>query len=50
MVKRDVSEYLASIGRKGGQSTSKEKTAASRKNGAKGGRPRKSQNSQRKSA
>jgi hypothetical protein len=41
-----VSEYLARIGAKGGeiggQSTSAAKTAAARKNGAKGGRPKKS--------
>jgi general stress protein YciG len=39
---RAVKEYLASIGQKGGQSTSDAKTAAARKNGALGGRPKKS--------
>jgi len=36
-----VSRYLASIGRKGGSTTSTAKAAAARENGKKGGRPRK---------
>jgi len=36
-----VGAYLASIGRKGGKTTTPAKAAAARKNGKKGGRPRK---------
>lgn len=38
---KTVSEYLASIGAKGGKVTSAAKRAASRANGKKGGRPKK---------
>lgn len=38
---RSLREHLAEIGRKGGSSRSKQKVESSRKNGAKGGRPRK---------
>lgn len=38
---KSVSEYLASIGAKGGASKSAAKLAAVRANGKKGGRPRK---------
>lgn len=42
MPKRDpVHDYLAGIGRRGGSSTSKAKADAARRNGCKGGRPRK---------
>jgi hypothetical protein len=37
----EVSTYLATIGRKGGESKSEAKSAASRANGKLGGRPRK---------
>jgi hypothetical protein len=37
----EIKRYLAAIGRRGGLATSKEKASAVRKNGAKGGRPRK---------
>jgi hypothetical protein len=36
-----IKQYLAQIGRKGGKSISEAKAEAARKNGAKGGRPRK---------
>jgi hypothetical protein len=36
-----VKKYLAEIGRKGGSVTSKAKAAAARKNGKRGGRPKK---------
>lgn len=36
-----IAEYLKQIGFKGGSATSKAKTAAARKNGKKGGRPKK---------
>jgi hypothetical protein len=36
-----VKKYLAEIGQKGGSVTSKAKAAAARKNGKRGGRPRK---------
>jgi len=36
-----VKKYLAEIGKKGGSATSAAKAAAARKNGKKGGRPRK---------
>lgn len=36
-----IKQYLAAIGRKGGESKSEAKAAASRENGKKGGRPRK---------
>lgn len=36
-----VSEYLAQIGRKGGQATSQKKAAASRENGKRGGAKKK---------
>jgi hypothetical protein len=36
-----IQQYLSELGKKGGQSTSAAKTAAARKNGKKGGRPRK---------
>jgi len=36
-----VRRYLSKIGAKGGQAKSAAKAAAARKNGAKGGRPRK---------
>lgn len=37
-----IREYLSGLGRKGGVSTSPAKVAASRENGRRGGRPRKS--------
>jgi|HubBroStandDraft_1064217.scaffolds.fasta_scaffold25152_7 hypothetical protein len=37
-----VKEYLAALGKKGGQSTSTAKAEVARLNGAKGGRPKKS--------
>ena len=37
----DLSAAAAALGRKGGQSTSERKAAASRENGKRGGRPRK---------
>jgi hypothetical protein len=40
MVKPAVSDYLASIGRKGGSKTSQAKKKSSRKNGQLGGRPK----------
>jgi hypothetical protein len=36
-----ISDYLAAIGRTGGQAKSKAKTDAARANGKKGGRPKK---------
>jgi general stress protein YciG len=36
-----VKKYLAEIGKKGGSVTSKAKAEAARKNGRRGGRPRK---------
>jgi hypothetical protein len=36
-----VKKYLAGIGKKGGSVTSKAKAEAARKNGKRGGRPRK---------
>ena len=36
-----IKKYLASIGAKGGKSTSEAKAAAAKANGKKGGRPRK---------
>jgi hypothetical protein len=39
-----ITSYLRSIGRKGGKSTSAAKAEAARVNGAKGGRPRKTNN------
>jgi len=39
---KTVKKYLAEIGRKGGSVTSEAKAEAARRNGAKGGRPRKS--------
>lgn len=36
-----VAAYMAQIGKRGGASTSPSKQAAARKNGRKGGRPRK---------
>jgi hypothetical protein len=36
-----VKKYLAGIGKKGGSATSKAKAEAARRNGKKGGRPRK---------
>jgi general stress protein YciG len=36
-----VKKYLAEIGKKGGSVTSKAKAEAARKNGKRGGRPRK---------
>jgi hypothetical protein len=41
MTKKTVSEYLASIGAKGGKAKSAAKKSASRANGKKGGRPKK---------
>lgn len=38
----NLSKAAAALGKKGGKSTSGAKTAAARKNGAKGGRPKKS--------
>jgi hypothetical protein len=37
-----IQQYLAALGKKGGQSTSAAKAEAARLNGAKGGRPKKS--------
>jgi len=37
-----IQQYLSKLGKKGGQSTSAAKTTAARKNGALGGRPKKS--------
>lgn len=37
-MKKEIREYLKKIGRKGGQSKSEAKVAASRRNGLKGGR------------
>lgn len=41
MLDKAIREYLASLGKKGGSSTSKAKAKAARENGKKGGRPRK---------
>ncbi len=41
MIPKEARKYLAAIGKKGGSATSKAKVAAARKNGRKGGRPRK---------
>ena len=41
MIPKVARKWLAAIGRKGGSVTSKAKAAAARKNGRKGGRPRK---------
>jgi hypothetical protein len=41
LMDKKVREYLAAIGKEGGSSTSKDKAAAARKNGALGGRGRK---------
>ncbi len=38
----EIKKYLAEIGKKGGSSKSRRKTHASRINGKKGGRPKKS--------
>lgn len=38
---KKIKEYLASIGSKGGSVSSPDKKKAAKKNGAKGGRPRK---------
>jgi hypothetical protein len=43
-VSKEVSKYLAGIGRRGGIVTSKEKAEAARTNGKRGGRPRKAAN------
>jgi general stress protein YciG len=42
---KSVREYLRSIGKKGGQSTSKAKIEAARNNGKLGGRPTKKKGS-----
>jgi len=39
--KAALAKYLAKLGKKGGESTSEAKQAASRTNGKKGGRPKK---------
>ena len=44
---KTVKKYLAEIGRKGGSVTSEAKAEAARRNGAKGGRPRKSKTKKR---
>jgi hypothetical protein len=41
-MKASITEYLASIGAKGGKVKSTAKSASARKNGKKGGRPKKS--------
>jgi len=40
-MKKEISDYLAKIGRKGGKAKSDAKVEASRENGKKGGRPKK---------
>lgn len=40
-MKRHIRKFLAEIGSKGGKAKSEAKAAAAKKNGAKGGRPRK---------
>lgn len=42
-MKSKISQYLSKIGKRGGESTSPAKIAAVRVNGAKGGRPKKSE-------
>ena len=41
MIPKAARNWLAAIGRKGGSATTKAKAAAARKNGRRGGRPRK---------
>jgi len=41
MIPKEARKYLSAIGTKGGSAKSKAKAAAARRNGRKGGRPRK---------
>jgi hypothetical protein len=41
MLDKNIREYLAALGKKGGEKTSAAKVKAARANGRKGGRPRK---------